>query len=263
MNLFDQDIMLDDLGNSRFAGIVSDNWLINGNPNGGYLMAMIAGAMLRKSDKKETPTVTANYLSRCVPGEIEIHVSEIARSRQFNRFEARLIQEGEEKIRAFGTFVSGHNECGISRYETKAPELAPIEECVQMPYRLPKYTFFHNIDLMLDPSCAGWLTGNLANVSENKGYIRFHDNRPIDLISLFLIIDAMPPAVLATHGRTKWVPTVELSVNIRNLPKTDRLKCSLRTRFITRGLFEADGEVWDEKNNLAAISRQIALFKKV
>ena len=95
MNLFDADIQLRDVGNSRFTGIVSDNWSVNGTPNGGYLMAMIASAMLRKSDKKETPTVTANYISRCVPGEAEISVSEIARSRQFTRFEARLSQEGQ------------------------------------------------------------------------------------------------------------------------------------------------------------------------
>jgi hypothetical protein len=84
----------------------------------------------------------------------------------------------------------------------------------------------------------------------------------VDLLSLFLIIDAMPPAVMATQGVTAWVPTIELSVNIRNLPASKRLKCSLRTRFITCGLLEADGEVWDEEGNLAAISRQIAQFKK-
>lgn len=261
MNLFDADILLKDSGNSRFTGIVSDNWSVNGNPNGGYLMAMIASAMLRKSDKKETPTVTANYISRCVPGEAEIIVSEIAHSRQFTRFEARFSQEGIEKIRAFGTFVSGNNGCSVHRYETRAPELAPIEECVQMP-TMPRYTLFHNLDLRLDSACAGWMTGKLSDVSQNKGYFRFTDGRPVDLLALFLIIDAMPPAVLATQGVTAWVPTIELSVNVRNLPQTDRLKCSLRTRFITCGLLEADGEVWDEEGNLAAISRQIAQFRK-
>ena len=262
MNLFDKDMLLDDRGNSHFAGVVTDNWSVNGNPNGGYLMALIASAMIQKSDKKNTPTVTANYLSRCVPGEVDIHISEISRSRQFNRFEARLSQKGEEKIRALGTFVSENNDCEIQRYETKEPELSPIEKCVQMPV-MPKYTLFQNLDLRLDPICAGWMTGKLTDVSQNKGYFRFRDRRPIDLLSLFLIIDAMPPAVFATQGITAWVPTIELSVNIRNLPDTDRLKCSLRTRFITCGLLEADGEVWDEKGNLAAISRQIAQFRRM
>jgi len=262
MYLFDRDILLDELGDSRFTGVVSDNWSVNGNPNGGYLMAMIANAMLRKSDKKETPTVTANYLSRCVPGKVEIHISEIARSRQFTRFEARLSQKGEERVRALGTFASENNDYAVKRYETEAPELAPVGECVQMP-PIPQYTLFQNLDLRLDPTCAGWMTGKLTDVSQNKGYFSFRDGRPIDLFSLFLIIDAMPPAAVASQGETAWVPTIELSVNVRHLPQTDRLKCSLRTRFITFGLLEADGEVWDEEGNLAAISRQIAQFRKV
>ena len=262
-NLFDQDIALPDPGDASFACMISNNWSVNGNPNGGYLMAMIANAMLQMSDKKATPILTANYLSRCVPGDAVIHVSEIARSRQFTRFEASLAQKGEEKVRALGTFAAESGECILERYEATAPELAPIETCVQVPH-MPGYSLFHHLDLRLDPSCAGWmLGGQLSDISQNKGYFSFADGRPMDLLSLFLIIDAMPPAVMASQGVTTWVPTIELSVNVRNLPETARLKCSLRTRFITCGLLEADGEVWDEKGNLAAISRQIAQFKKI
>ena len=39
-----------------------------------------------------------------------------------------------------------------------------------------------------------------------------------------------------------WVPTIELSVNIRNIPTTKWLKCIFQTRFITCGLLEEDGE---------------------
>ncbi|MFO7569024.1 MAG: thioesterase family protein [Smithellaceae bacterium] len=263
MYLFDSDTRLNDLGDSRFGCVISDNWSVNGNPNGGYLMAMMTDAMLRASDKTSTPVVTANYLSRCVPGEAEISVFEMIRSRQFARFEARLFQRGEEKIRAFGTFSSNNDSCLVERYEAGPPDLQHIASCVPMP-QMPGYSLFHHLDLRLDPSCAGWMTGEpLAEISQNKGYFSFRDGRPIDLFSLFLIIDAMPPAAMATQGQTAWVPTIELSVNVRNLPKTNRVKCSLRTRFMTCGLLEADGELWDEEGHLAAISRQIAQFKKI
>lgn len=49
-----------------------------------------------------------------------------------------------------------------------------------------------------------------------------------------------------------------LTVSIRNLPASRWLNCALRTRFVTCGLLEADGEVWDEAGRLIAISRQIA-----
>ena len=116
----------------HFRGRISGNWSVNGNPNGGYLTAIMVEAALRKSAKKSTPIVTA---------------------------------------------------------------------------------------------------------------------------------DSLPPGILASHGMVAWVPTIELTVNIRNLPKSRWLNCSLRTRFVTCGLLEADGEVWDEKGNLVAISRQIAQIR--
>lgn len=118
------------------------------------------------------------------------------------------------------------------------------------------------MDVLLDPSCAGWMQNRVVDKSENKGWIRFKDRRPFDIPSLLLVADSLPPAVLASQGMVGWVPTIELSVNIRNLPKTEWLNCSLRTRFITCGLLEADGEVWDEAGNLVAISRQIAQMRK-
>jgi len=133
MHLFDLDISLNSAGLFLFDGIISDNWSINGNPNGGYLMAMLANAMLQYSDRKGTPIITANYIARCVPGNAQFRVEEIARSKQFSRYEARLIQEGREKIRALGTFADEKNECGPERYESAPPVLPPVEECVSFP----------------------------------------------------------------------------------------------------------------------------------
>ena len=76
-----------------------------------------------------------------------------------------------------------------------------------------------------------------------------------------LVADSFPPAVLSSQGMVAWVPTIEFSVNIRNLPTTQWLKCIFRTRFITCGLLEEDGEIWDEAGRLIAISRQIAQYR--
>jgi acyl-CoA thioesterase len=260
MHIFDGDIALKKNDARTCDGNVSGNWLVNGNPNGGYLMAIAARAMLMHADRRSTPIVTANYIARSVPGPVEVRVEEFSRSTQFNRFEARMFQDGKEKIRALGTFADEKYECKIERYESGAPEMPPADECVRVPV-LPKFTLLENLDMRLDPACAGWMQGKLAERSEQRGWIRFTDSRPFDLPSLFLVADALPPAVFASQGMAAWVPTIELSVNIRNLPQTEWLGCSLRTRFITCGLLEADGEVWDAEGNLVAISRQIAQFR--
>jgi len=53
-----------------------------------------------------------------------------------------------------------------------------------------------------------------------------------------------------SQGPTAWVPTIELSTNIRSMPATEWLRFSLHTRFVPCRLLEADGEVWDDAGNL-------------
>jgi hypothetical protein len=260
MHIFDKDTEVREIAPSVYSGTISENWLINNNPNGGYLMSILAKAMADQSQKKSTPIITANYISRCKPGAIEVTVEEITVSRQFNRYEAKLFQDGDEKVRALGTFADINSECSINRNESPQPELSEKKTCIGMP-SVPGYTVFENLELLLDPACAGWLQGNLSEISENKGWLRFRQPRQHDMFSILQIADSIPPAAFVSQGATAWVPTIELSVSIRNIPETEWLRCKLRTRHITCGLLEADAEVWDDAGNLVAISRQIAQFR--
>ena len=262
MHLFDKDIDFKQTAPMVFEGTISDNWSINGTPNGGYLMAILARAMMQHTRKQSTPILTANYLSRCIPGPARVTVEKLTESVQFSRFRASLVQGEREKITVIGTFSDGNGTTAVTRYEKMPPEVAPVDACLVIP-ELPGYTAFCHLELYLDPACSGWMVGGaLSDRSEQKGWARFRVQRPYDAPTVFLIADAFPPAVLASQGMTAWVPTLEFSVNIRNLPATPWLKCAFRTRFINGGLVEEDGEIWDEAGELVAISRQIAQFKK-
>jgi len=262
MNLLDRDTTLIPIDPFHLKTNVSGNWSISGIPNGGYLLALMANAMIQHSDKKGTPILTINYLSRTEPGDAEIFVEEISQSTQFNRLQARLIQKGKEKMRAMGTFAIETDECFIKQYEKLPPEISPLDECVAIP-EMPTYTLYSQMDTRLDPVCAGWMQGRLSGKSEHKGWISFKDSRPYDAVAVALVADAFPPPLFASQGLIAWVPTIELSVNIRNIPVTKWLKCIFRTNFINCGLLEADGEIWDEHGELIGISRQIAQFRKI
>jgi acyl-CoA thioesterase len=119
------------------------------------------------------------------------------------------------------------------------------------------------MNVLLDPSSAGWMQQKLVNISEHKGWISFKEDRPHDMASVLFMADAFPPPVFASQGVAAWVPTIELSVNVRSIPSTKWLKCIFRTRHITCGLLEEDGELWDEHGTLVAVSRQIAQFRKL
>jgi len=46
MILFDQDLKSIESAPDVFTVAVTDNWSVNGNPDGGYLMALMASVML-------------------------------------------------------------------------------------------------------------------------------------------------------------------------------------------------------------------------
>ncbi len=261
MHLFNQDISLTKKSPDVFETKISKNWSINGNPNGGYLMAILTNVMLQSSHKKSVVISTATYLAKTMPGKAEIFIENIGLSNHFDRWQARLIQDGKEKIRAFGTFSDHQDDHTEKRYEKSAPNLAAKEDCIQIP-PMGEYTVYENMDVRLDHGCAGWFTGSLIDISEHKGWIKFQNDRPFDALSLLLAADAFPPPVFTSQGMIAWVPTIEFSVNIRNIPKTPWLKCIFRSHFINNGIVEEDGEIWDENNELVAISRQIAQFRK-
>lgn len=265
MYIFDKDILLEQKDEFNFEGIVASNWSINGNPNGGYLIAFLAAAMQKKSDKKWPVIVTANFLTKCeTEKNSKVTVEAIAVGKQLNRFQASLIQCGTERTRAWATFMDVKKaDKDANRYEKEAPDMPARKECFTFSV-LPSYTLYNQMDVLLDPSCTGWLKGenNLSPRSEQKGWIKFKDDRPSDALSLLLMADSFPPPVLASHGMMAWVPTVEYSVSVRALPDTAWIKAVFSSHYLTSNIVEEDGELWDENGKLLAISRQIAQFRK-
>ncbi|WP_028316125.1 thioesterase family protein [Desulfatibacillum aliphaticivorans] len=261
MHRFDEDIAVSPKEGSTYAAKVTDNWSIMGIPNGGYLMALLTNAMLQQSKNENILVVTATYLSKLKPGPADLVVENFASSLNLDRYQTRLIQDGRECIRAMGTFRPSNMDRSEDRCEKQAPELAPVEQCVQVPV-MPNFTLFDNMDEYLDPDSAGWMSGNLSDVSEIKGWIKFKEDRPFDHLSVLLMADSFPPPIMATKGMAGWVPTVELSVNVYEIPATPWLKCRFRTDFMSRGFLQEDGELWDENGTLIAVSRQVAQFKR-
>jgi hypothetical protein len=99
-----------------------------------------------------------------------------------------------------------------------------------------------------------------GEIARLEGWMRFADGRIADVAALPLLADAFPPAVLDVSAAA-WVPTVELTVHVRGRPAPGWIAASFRTRFLSDGYFEEDGELWDSTGRLVALSRQLAVAR--
>jgi len=261
MTLFADDTQLKKLSDGHYEVEITANWSIGDTPNGGYLMALAVKAMQDFSQGDAPIMVSTNYVGRSEAGTATLHVERIGASRQFDRLQLRASQNGKTVFVAWGTLMEAYPEKPEStRYEHPPLDLLPLEQCTTR-FSVPHISMSQQLDIRLEPDTAGWMHGKPGDFSEMRGWACLKDFDHWDAASVAMICDAFPPCIFASEGMLGWVPTVEINIQLRQIPKTRWLKCRLMTRFIRSGLLEEDCELWDEEGNLVALSRQLSQCK--
>lgn len=115
------------------------------------------------------------------------------------------------------------------------------------------------VDVRLHPDDAAALIGQHASLPALRGWFCLRDGEPLDANAVVMATDALPPAIFNSEYSPGWTPTVELSVQVRDPRPKGTLACRFTTRYVTGGMLEEDGELWDEEGRLVALSRQLAL----
>lgn len=87
------------------------------------------------------------------------------------------------------------------------------------------------------------------------------DGAAMDTLGVLVVADCYPPAVFDLDGASVgWVPTLELTVQIRRRPEPDGYLASrFTTTAVTDGYLEEDGDIRAADGSLVALSRQLAL----
>ena len=247
-------------------GRIHDGWDIGGNANGGYLLSLAADGLRRMAGRPDPVTITAHYLSPGLPGEAAISGAVVKAGKRFATISGSLATGDRTVIQVLGTFgdLGAGDPHGIAVVHGATPALPPIDRCVarasnpNVPVPL-----MDKLDIRLHPDHAKYMTGEpRTGRAEVAGWFSFADGRPIDTLSLLLIADAFPPAVFNLDIPAGWVPTVELTVHVRATPAPGPVSCVFRSRFVHSGMMEEDGEVWDSRGTLVALSRQLALLPR-
>lgn len=258
------------LDDGRFAGAIADGWDIGGNANGGYLLAIAISALREASGRPDPITVTAHYLAPGRPGPVEVTSETIKTGKRLVTTSGSLWSGDRRTLQVLAAFGTVEHADSYVYADGAPPVMPPIEECVfrSRQQGTVEVAIMDRLDIWLDPSCAGFQTGGPRGVgdpghrAEMRGYVSFADGRPWDTLSLMLACDCFPPAVFHLDLPPGWVPTVELTVQVRARPAPGPLHCRFTTRYVSGDTFEEDGELWDSTGRLVALSRQFALIAR-
>ncbi|MCV6613735.1 MAG: thioesterase family protein [Cellvibrionaceae bacterium] len=260
MSLFEQDTQLEELADGHYRAQVSGNWSIMHAPNGGYLMALLGKAMGLYASQPAPTQITVNYSGKTEEAKpLDIYVRRFGQSRQFDRLEATAKQGDKTVLKAMGTFMAGYE--GHSYSEERLSQLSPIEACSARA-GIPGLPVFDNVEMRVDPAVAGWMTGQTVDSPEIYGWMRVPSIEAWSPTSIMLACDTCPPSIFVSKGALGWVPTIEMSVHIKAIPTTEWLKVRFHSKYLGSTLLQEDGELWDENDNLVAVSRQLAQFIK-
>jgi hypothetical protein len=278
---YDRDTAIFARGDSVYDAELAPDWVVGGGVNGGYLLAIIgraiAGELAHTAPDKghvDPFSVSSHFLSASAPGPAYVETRLVRSGGRFSTVAATLIQDIDgvpvPRIAAMGTYgdldrahdAASDAAAAALGLALPAPELPPVEDCLESrdaPDDFKKIApLLERFGTRYDPATAGWAVGNPGRTGVLQGWFKFADERPLDPISLLLVVDALPP-VTFDLGMPGWAPTLELTAHVRARPAPGWAIVRHSTRTMAGGLFEEDCEVWDSTGRLVAQARQLAL----
>jgi acyl-CoA thioesterase len=249
---------------ASFTGQVSPAWNIGDNPNGGYLLALAAQALRLRTPQQTDPlSITAHYLRPGLAGQpCRIDTRLLRSGRSLSTVQATLGQEGGARLAVLAAMgdLGGPGADTPALLSLPRPELPPPEACVGRtgPGQGVTLPILQRLDIRLHPGQAQPGAAGEARVS---GWIRLADGRAPDALACLLMADAFPPAVFGLLGMVGWVPTVELTVQLRRRPAPGWMQGAFWAHDLSDGRVVEDGALWDSTGALVAQSRQLALVR--
>ena len=248
------------LGNGVYDTPVEDRWDINGNANGGYLLALVANAMRAESGRAHPVSISMHYLSPAPAGPATTTCEVVKAGRRLSTVVASMSRDGRDIVRSIGTFGNVDASIGAQSNTLVMPQMVPYEDCPKRPDN-PEMPLglTSRLDMRLHPEDVGFSTNTPNGIARVRGYFAFKDGRPVDTLALLLAADAFPPVTFNLFGMKGWVPTVEFTVHVRGVPVEGPIICQFTSSLTQGGFWEEDGVMWDSAGTVVAMSRQLAL----
>lgn len=255
----DVDLALERVGPMRFRGVVTDRWTTVSRPNGGYVLGFALAALRESLPHPDPLTSSVHFLRPASHGPVEVEVDVARVGRTLSTATAKLVQGDKEILRMLATF--GDLAEASPSHRTITPPPLPAFDAMPapppLPPDLPKIVYRYANRVL--PGAFGWMFGKPSGQTEKLGYLVFADGRPPDTFALPVLADCLPPSI-GNVVPTAFTPTVELTVHVRARPAPGPIAARFVTRELAHGYFEEDGDLWDSRGELVAMSRQLLKY---
>ena len=241
-------------GNSRWQAEVHRGWRIGSVANGGYVLALVGRALSDALNQPDPLSINAFYLAPVALGKVEVAVESLSETRSTHFASADLKQRGQLKLRATAAYTDLDQLNGPG-WSNVAPPEVPAFDDVAAP-AMSHLEIHQSIDLRMVQGSEVFTDGKTNDSGEFIAWLAHRDGAAPGPIDLLMFADIMPPPIFTIYGAYGWVPTVELTVQVRRKPSAGPLLARHTTRQVTRGVAETDTEIWDSEGDLAAMARQ-------
>ena len=273
MNQFEQfqaALDLTKVSDTVFSFTPDPKYFVGNTPHGGYLLAIMNKALTQVLPHPSSINSNVYYLDRTELELAELHVEILRTSRGSSMGQVKLIQN--KKITCLYSslcsdfdYMKGHS--GLS---TPMPEI--MHSVQKHDFKVMNYenfklgstpSFIQQLNMSVHPDHAWWDREISTDTADARcsAYLELQGG-VADTFVLSYLADILPPVVQNKYGPLGWVPTLALTCNIRQLPKTNLLFIDGIAKDISNGYFEQDCYIWDMNGSLVATSRQLAKILK-
>ena len=241
-------------GNSRWQAEVHRGWRIGSVANGGYVLALVGRALSDALNQPDPLSINAFYLAPVALGEVEVAVESLSETRSTHFASADLKQDGQLKLRATAAYTDLDKLAGPDWTSVNPPEVPAFDDAASLA--MSHLEIHQSIDLRMVQGAEVFTEGKTNDTGEFIAWLAHRDGAAPGPIDLLMFADIMPPPIFTIYGAYGWVPTVELTVQVRRKPAAGPLLARHSTRQVTRGVAETDTEIWDSEGDLVAMARQ-------
>jgi acyl-coenzyme A thioesterase PaaI-like protein len=241
-------------GDSRWQAEVHRGWRIGSVANGGYVLALLGRTLCEALNQPDPLSINAFYLAPVALGEVEVAVESLSETRSTHFASADLKQDGQLKLRATAAYTDLDKLAGPDWTSVNPPEVPAFDDAASLA--MSHLEIHQSIDLRMVQGAEVFTEGKTNDTGEFIAWLAHRDGAAPGPIDLLMFADIMPPPIFTIYGAYGWVPTVELTVQVRRKPAAGPLLARHSTRQVTRGVAETDTEIWDSEGDLVAMARQ-------